>query len=98
MYIGGGVGWQRRCKTRQSLRGLDNQGTVFFSSDHHDGCRVTVDHIVRGGELKLRTRGMIASRSMNKVRHPQGSYKVIPIAVSGVATPENKVTYGRCHP
>ena len=25
-----GVGWQRRCKIRQSLRELDHQGTVFF--------------------------------------------------------------------
>ena len=25
MYIGAGVGWQRRCKTCQSLRQLDNQ-------------------------------------------------------------------------
>ena len=24
-----GVGWQRRCKTRQSLRELYNQGSVF---------------------------------------------------------------------
>ena len=24
-----GVGWKRRCKTRQSLRELDNQGAVF---------------------------------------------------------------------
>ena len=30
-----------------------------------------------------------ASRSVNMVRHPRGSYIVIPIAVSGVATPEN---------
>ena len=48
MYIGVGVGWQRRCKTCQSLRELDNQGTVFFLA-------VTVmvtelNHIVRGGE------------------------------------------------
>ena len=30
MYIGVGVGWQRYCKTCQSLRGQDNQVTVFF--------------------------------------------------------------------
>ena len=32
MFIGVGVGWQRRCVTCQSLliRELDNQGTVFF--------------------------------------------------------------------
>ena len=30
IYIGWvGVGWRRRCKTRLSLRGLENQGTVF---------------------------------------------------------------------
>ena len=30
-YVGRvGVGWHRRCKTRQSLRELDNQGTVTF--------------------------------------------------------------------
>ena len=33
---------------------------------------------------------MIASRSVNMVRHPRGSYIVIPIAVSGVATLETK--------
>ena len=30
MSIGVGVGWQRRCKTYQSVRELDNQGTVFL--------------------------------------------------------------------
>ena len=42
MYIRVGVGWQRRCKTCQSLRELDNQGTVFvlFFGGHHDGYRV----------------------------------------------------------
>ena len=57
-----------------------------------------VDDIMRGGEPLLRTRGMIASRSVNMVRHPRGSYIVILIAVSGVATPKNKVTHWRCHP
>ena len=33
---------------------------------------------------------MIASRGVNMVRHPRGSYIAIPIVVSGVATPENK--------
>ena len=37
---------------------------------------------------------MIASCGMNTVRHPRGSYSVIPIAVSGVATPENKIITG----
>ena len=49
------------------------------------------DHIVRGGELYPRTRGTIASRSVNMVRHPRGSFIVLSIAVSGVAAPENKV-------
>ena len=41
MYIGVGVGWQRRWIACQSLRGLDNQGTVFlFFGGHHDGYRV----------------------------------------------------------
>ena len=30
IFVGIGVGWQRRCKTCQSLRELDTQGTVFF--------------------------------------------------------------------
>ena len=48
-------------------------------------------HIVRGGEPYLRTtRGMVASRNMNMVRHSRGSYIVMPVAVSGVVTPENK--------
>ena len=37
------VGWQRRCKTHQSLRELDNQGTVSFFLVMAGG-RVTVDH------------------------------------------------------
>ena len=52
---------------------------------------VELDHVVRGGEPQPRTRGMITSRSVNMIRHPRDSYIVIPIAVSGVATPENKV-------
>ena len=41
MYIGVRVGWQRRCKTCQSLRELDNQGKVFILFfGHHDGTRV----------------------------------------------------------
>ena len=38
---------------------------------------VELDHIVRSGEPYLRTRGMITSRSVNKVRHPRGGYIVI---------------------
>ena len=90
-----GIGWQRRFKACQSLRELDNQCTVCLFScfffGHHDGD--LVDHIVRGGEPLFRTRGMIAPRSVNMVRHPRGCYIVIPIAVSGVATPENEKTY-----
>ena len=42
---------------------------------------------------------MIASRNRNMVRRPRGSFIVVtPIAVSGVATPENKETHWRCHP
>ena len=52
---------------------------------------VELDPIKWGGEPYLRTRGMIASRSVNMVRQPRGSYIVMPIAVSGVVTPENKV-------
>ena len=38
LYMGWvGVRWQRRCKTRQSRRELDNQGTLFvlFFGRHH---------------------------------------------------------------
>ena len=100
MYIGVGVGWQRRCKTCHSLRERDNQGTVFFFfTGHHDGYRVTVCRSYCAGWRTLtRTRGIIASRSVNMVRHPRGNYIVMPIAVSGVVTPEHKVTHWRCHP
>ena len=77
-----------------SLSELDNQGTVFFYCyffGHRDGYRV--NHIVRGGGPQLRAREMIVSRSV--ARHPRGSYIVIPIAVSGVVTPKNKVTHWR---
>ena len=45
---------------------------------------IGLDHIVRGGQHKLRTRGIIASRSVNMVRHPRGSYTVMHVAVSRV--------------
>ena len=96
MYIGAGVGWQRRCKTCQSLRELDNHGAVFFVAVTM--MVVELDYVVRGGEPYLRTRGMVAQRSVNIGRPPRGSYIVLPIAASGVATPENKVTHSRCHP
>ena len=51
MYNGVGVGWQRRCKTCQSLRVLDDQGTVcvcvFFAVTM---MVIELDHFVRGGE------------------------------------------------
>ena len=59
-FIGVGVGWQRRCQTRQLLRELDNKGYCF-------GFEVTVDggrDIVRGGGPQLRTRVVIVSRSL----------------------------------
>ena len=40
-------------KICQLLHELDNQGTVVFRfvfGGLHDGYRVTVDHVVRGGE------------------------------------------------
>ena len=52
-----------------------------------------LDHSVRGGEPQLRARGMIASHSVDMLRHPRRSFIVIPIAISGVATPENTITH-----
>ena len=46
-----------------------------------------------GIELDHRVRGMIASSSVNMVRDRRGSYIVMTIAVSGVATLENKETH-----
>ena len=76
-----------------TLRELDNQGTVVFSFFLFGVTMMVIDlrHIVKGGEPLLRTWGMIASRSVHMIRHPRGSYIAIPIAVSGVTTPENKV-------
>ena len=56
--FGGGevssVGWQRRCKTRFSLRELDHQGTVFFRLDFHflaiTEMAVGLNRVVRSGE------------------------------------------------
>ena len=61
---------------------------------------IELDNIVRGGEPKLRTRGIIASRSVNTLRHPRGGYIGIPKikTVAGVATPENTLTHWRFHP
>ena len=49
MYIGVGIGWQQRCKTCQSLREVDNQGTVirFLAVTM---MVADLDHIVRGEE------------------------------------------------
>ena len=90
-YSGVGVGWQRRCKICQSLRELNNQGAFFLFFLAITMMGIELDHVVRVGEPKLRTREMIASRSVNMVRNPRGSYIVVPIAASGTATPENKV-------
>ena len=48
MYIEVGVGWQRRWKTCQSLRELDNKGVFFFFGDIM--MVVELDYIVRGRE------------------------------------------------
>ena len=59
---------------------------------------IEVHQIGRDGEPQLRTKGMIASRSsVNMVRHSRCSYIAIPIAVSGVATLEHKVTHWGGH-
>ena len=52
---------------------------------------VELDHIVRGGETEVRTRGMIASRSVRTVRHPQGSFTAHPVLVSGFGNPGKQV-------
>ena len=52
-YIGVGVGWQRRCKTFQSLRELDNQGTVCLFVCLFLAVTIMfieLEHIVLGGE------------------------------------------------
>ena len=51
---------------------------------------VELGHIVRGGEPELRTRGMIATRNVNMVRHPRGSYIAIPIALLSPTGPHQK--------
>ena len=55
-----GVGWQRHCRARRSLRELDNQGTyrLFLRSPY---LAVELAHFVRGGEPLLRTGGMFVS-------------------------------------
>ena len=52
MYIGVGVGWQRRCRTCQSLRELDNHGGVFFLFLAVTTMVVELDRIMRGGGRK----------------------------------------------
>ena len=76
------VGWYRRCRTRQSLGELDNQGTVFlifysvfFLAVAMTGGRVT--SFLGGDERYLRTREMIVSRSVYMLEHLRGSYKVL---------------------
>ena len=52
MYIGVSVDWKRRCKTCQSLRELDNQGTVFVVLFFLAVTMMVIelDHIVQRGE------------------------------------------------
>ena len=67
---------------------------LYLFGGLYDGYRVR-SYCARWMTL-TRRRGndrMIASRSVDMVRHPRGSYIVMPIAVSGVATPENEVTH-----
>ena len=47
-----GVGLQQRCKTCQSLRGLENQGTVSFTFSFSTVTMMVdeIDLLVRGGE------------------------------------------------
>ena len=91
-YIGWvGVLWQRHCKTCRSLHELGQQGTVFFGG--RSQLAVELDHL-RGVEtFLLRTRGLVVSRSVNMVRHPRGSYIVLPLLSLDVAIPENKSTH-----
>ena len=95
LYIGGvGVGWQQRCKTRQSLRALGNQGAVLFVflipsiilAVTMAGGRLTVDHIVRGGEPY-----QLPSRSVYMVGNPRGGYMVYPLLPLQVATPQKQI-------
>ena len=69
-----GVGCQRHCKTYRSPRDLDNQGIIF---SHFCG-----RSFVRGGESSLRTRRMIASRSVYGEASTRQVHST-PIAVSG---------------
>ena len=48
-----GVGWRRRCKTRQSLLELDNQGNVFFFFFVLDKLTVELDTVCAGITLIL---------------------------------------------
>ena len=62
-----------------------------------------VRQFVRGGKPRLRTRGMIVSRSMvvctrYMVRHPRGSNTVYTLLFLEVATPENEQFIRSCHP
>ena len=57
------------------------QGTVFFGVVGVTMMVIELDHIARGGEPLLRTREMLASRSVNIVRHPRGSYIVTPFCL-----------------
>ena len=72
--VGLASGWQRRCKTRHSLRELGDQVTVCFGAHFVVvGNRNGGDHVVRDGESQLHTRGMTISRSVEMVRPPRDS-------------------------
>ena len=62
---------------------------------------VELDHIVRGEELGLRTRGMVLSRRVYMVRHPQGSpYCGNPTSFSGTGSIRKQIksVIRRCLP
>ena len=63
---------------------------LFFLGDYHDGYR---DRSYCAGWRTLTPhKGNDRITWCDMVRYPRDSYIVIPIAVSGVATPENKIT------
>ena len=93
-YIGWvGVGWQRRCKTRQSLHELGNQATLFvfwwspwlaveFYIMYVCGWRTLTPH--QGNDFI--TQCVIV---VYMIRHPRGSDIVYALLSLEVATPKN---------
>ena len=83
-----GVGWQRRCQTRQSLRELDNEGTVsLFLAVAVAGGRVR--SFVRGGELNS-ARGELLYRVVFICKAPTRQLHSIPVAVAGIGHTRNQ--------